>query len=256
MTTLAGLLPELILSISDFLPLVDLICLSLCNHRFFHLLRRTTDRLPLTQEDKFLVFTRLENDHPEYFACDVCILLHRYDGTESFGLSGIHDERTSQLPCVQIHEWEKRRGYRWNTWFWDYWTLRTRCSSSYLASRLSFVQLKLAMRRFCYGPRSGISTESLAYTQVRQHLIQSDHPDRISLFSMEAQICPEHLGLYIRMKGIILVRTWDESIFEWGSPFEIYAHFGPPSIMESAEFIYDKGHDSFAYHCSVCNTET
>ena len=33
--TLNGLPPELILSISDFLPLVDLTCLSLCSRGFF-----------------------------------------------------------------------------------------------------------------------------------------------------------------------------------------------------------------------------
>lgn len=103
MTTLSGLPPELLLSISDYLPLVDRICLSLCNWRLLELTRRQTKWL--SSQDKFVVLTRLENDLPEYFACAICNLLHRYDGSESFGLSGLPDKRTSQPPCVERSSW-------------------------------------------------------------------------------------------------------------------------------------------------------
>ncbi|KGO39716.1 hypothetical protein PEX1_001250 [Penicillium expansum] len=105
MTTLAGLPPELLLSISDFLPLVDLICFFLCNHRLLELSQRQIKRLPPpTKYNKLSILNRLERDIPEYFACDFCYLLHRYDGSEGFGLSGLPHERTCRLPCVH-KEW-------------------------------------------------------------------------------------------------------------------------------------------------------
>lgn len=100
--------------------------------------------------------------------------------------------------------------YKLDKWFGEMMSLRTHTSLSHSPYRLSFLQVKLAMRRFCYGPKSGISTDSLSYTQVRQHPTQSTHPDTISLFSTEAQICPKPLGLYVRMQDIVLVRTRDE----------------------------------------------
>jgi hypothetical protein len=69
--THAGFPPELILSISDFLPVLDLNCLSMCNHRLLQISLKQISRLPsLTQDDKLLLLDRLERDLPGYFACD------------------------------------------------------------------------------------------------------------------------------------------------------------------------------------------
>lgn len=248
MTTLAGLPPELLLSISDFLPLVDLICFSVCNHRLLELSLRQINRLPpLTQDDKLSILTRLEQDLPGYFACDVCNLLHRYDGSESFGLSGLPHERTCRLPCVRTDQW-------FRIWF----ILSTHATSSYSPNDLSFLQLKLAMRRFYYGPGSGISTDSLSYTQVRQDPIKSVHPDTITLFSREAQICPEPLGLYIRMQDIVVVKTLDELPNNWRSePFVICQHFGLRDfITPMVESLHNGQKASFAHNCHRCNTDS
>lgn len=252
MTTLSGLPLELLLSISDYLPLVDLICLSFCNRRLHEVTtRRQTNRLSsLTQEDKLMVLTRLEKDLPEYFACAVCNLLHRYDGSESFGLSGLPHEQTSQLPCVQIDESDKRFGYRPDKWFGAWRTLWTHPLFNYTLYRLFFLQVKLAMRRFYYGPRSGISTDALSYTQVHQR------PDKTSLFSTEAQICPKPLGLYIRMQDIVLVRTRDELLDLpkiWMSrSFLICFHY---RLDEMITPIVESAHHpeaSFANTCDEC----
>lgn len=251
MTTLAGLPPELLLSISDFLPPVDLICFSLCNHRLLELSLRQINRLPpLTQDDKLSILTRLERDLPGYFACDVCNLLHRYDGSESFGLSGLPHQRTCRLPCVRVPGWDQ--------WFGPSSILKTHSLSSYSPGRLSFLQLKLAMKRFHYGPRSGISTDSLSYTQVRHDPPQSV-PDRISLFSREAQICPEPLGLHIRMQDIVLVRTRDQLIFDtsnWDDPCEICTHFSLLRLITPiVESLHNGEKASFAHNCYLCNTD-
>lgn len=132
-------------------------------------------------------------------------------------------------------------------------------------NHLSFRQLKLAMRRFYYGPRSGISTDSLSYTQVRQYPIQSIRPDIISLFSTEAQICPKHLGLCIRMHDIVLVRTLDDLILdpgrEWGSDplytLEVCAHCHLLTLITPiVEFLHYGEKTSIAYTCYKCNTDS
>jgi hypothetical protein len=141
-----------------------------------------------------LLLNRLERDSPEYFACDICNVLHRYDGAERFGLSGLRHERNHRLPCV-------------DKWFETSYFMITHASSTYIRNRLSFLQLKLAMRRFYYGPRAGISTDSLSYTQVRQI-----SPDMTLLFSREAQIYPKLPGLHVRLQEILLVRARDELV--------------------------------------------
>ncbi|CRL25341.1 Cyclin-like F-box [Penicillium camemberti] len=239
MTTLAGLPPELLLSISDFLPLVDLICFSLCNHRLLQLSQRQINRLPpRTKDDQLSILNRLERDFPKYFACEVCSRLHRYDGSESFGLSGLAHKRTCRLPCV-------RREKRFDPHWFDYsLILRTHFGVQYTANHLSFLQLKLAMRRFYYGPRSYQYRFSILYT---------------------AQICPRHLGLCIRMHDIVLLRTRDELIFRPGRrsdsnplyTLEVCAHFGLLTITTPVvESLHDGEKASFAHTCYRCNTDS
>ena len=205
--SLAALPTELILSIADFLPLADLICLSMCSHRLRQILLRPISRLPRTDNHKFLVLNRLERDIPRYFACDVCHSLHLFDGSESFGLSGLYGKQSCPLPCARSPRFSLPPI-----------SLRPHVGSDDSFNRLSFLQVKLAMRRFYHGPSSGISTDSLRWTQVREYCY-SDYSDPISypdvstmvlsLFSMEAAICPEPLGLYVRLQDIAVVNRWD-----------------------------------------------
>jgi hypothetical protein len=105
--TLPGLPPELILAICDFLPHVDRVCLSLCNHLLRTLFQAYFSSTLLGEKTlKFSICDRLERDPPEYFACEICSILHRYDGSESFGLSGIFYDRTCPLPCVDEHSYD------------------------------------------------------------------------------------------------------------------------------------------------------
>lgn len=199
MSTLAGLGPELLSSISDFLPPVDLYCFSLCNRRLYWLLPRRINLLPpLAPKDKFSILTRLERDIPPYFACNSCNLLHWYDGPESFGLSGYHRERTCQLPCVQHCPRPKH-------WFSSPDTPVIHPQNPiFCIKKFSFLHLKLAMRRFYYGPESGISTGSLSHTQVTECYERPHRKEVIWLFSRDAQICTNPLGLYVRSQDILL----------------------------------------------------
>jgi hypothetical protein len=208
MTTLAGLAPELLLSISDFLPPVDLRCFFVCNRRLYVLLSRQMNQSPpLTPDDKFSILTRLERDIPPYFACKFCNLLHRYDGSESFGLSGIYPERTCQLPCVQYGPRPKHWFSKWDTLVIHHWR-------SLYMQEMSFLHLKLVMRRFYYGPESGISTGSLSHTQVTEYCHRPARNEVIWLFSQEAQICTKPLGLYLRIQDILLFPEWRDLIDE------------------------------------------
>lgn len=244
--------------ICDPLSPIDVVCLCLCNHRLYAVFE-TYSRFPTLRDDKLLIFIRLERDLPEYFACDICNILHRYDGSESFGLSGIARNKFSRLPCV-------RKGYDWHGECigGSSISMRTHCDFSH--SR--FLQIKLAMRRYCYGPHSGINIDSLAFTQVREyrHPWQESQssllvyqPIRV-LFSIEAQVCTEPLGVHIRMQDIVLYDIWEDSKIQVDSRpysmwlYEICRHTSLESKASDIESVYNGTRISFPYTCPRCNT--
>lgn len=221
MTTLAELAPELLLEISDFLPPADLCCFAVCNHRHYCLLSMMMELLPpLTPKEKSSILIRMERDTPQYFACEGCNLLHRYDGSESFGLSGFFPKRTCPLPCVH-------RKDQLSYWFDERETLVHHVPSSTCIQKLSFLHLKLAMRRFKYGPECGISTDSLSHVQVKECSMPCTFRTVTWLFSREAQICTKPLGLYLRTQDILLVSMWRDLIehtFSSDDPLAICIH--------------------------------
>lgn len=243
MTTLTRLLPELLLSISDFLPPADLYCFSVCNRRLYTLLSRQINRSPpLTPNDKFSILTRLERDTPKFFACQVCNLLHWYNGFDP-----------SQLPCMQRFTSLEVR-----------FCLRNQRASypPYDDSRkeFSFLHLKLAMRRFYYGPESGISTSSLSHIQVNEHYSFSSRTE-IHLASREAEICTNPLGLYLRLQDIFL---FTEERYLTKKPFFlcfdplVFCLHDPVFRRKKASFLNSlpTGSTSFGRVCHVCNTSS
>lgn len=82
--------------------------------------------------------------------------------------------------------------------------MRTHFNFSHSRSRISFLQLKLAIRRFHLGPDSGINIESLSFAQVRPYIHsfadkksqQLLYPIIETLFSIQAHIYLEPLGVY------------------------------------------------------------
>ncbi|CAG8410165.1 unnamed protein product [Penicillium salamii] len=253
---------ELLIVICRQLSPVDIVSLSLCNHRL-HTLFCNYYQFPTLRSDRLSIFIRLEKDLPEYFACDVCNFLHRYDGSESFGPSGLVHHRSSQLPCV-------RKGYQWKAEFigGSSTSLRTHQDFAHSAHRVSFLHIKLAMRRYWYGPRSGINTDCLAFTQVleRPHpwqelgLSSSLCQNIRFLFSIEAQIWPEPLGVHIRMQDIVLFDLWEDSKTEvppmshpmWS--YEICRHTPLDPKAAEIESVYNGDSSSFPFTCTKCNT--
>lgn len=245
-----GRLPvELLLSITDFLPSVDLICFSLCNHRLFELfLGPGANRLPLSTRYKRLsLLNRLERDLPKYLACDICTILHRYDGSESLHLRGFGFP-TRWRSCIFIDTQQDKL---------------LRLHSIQMPNQLSFLQLKLAMKRLQFGPKSGISTDSLSNTSVRCYSKAYNRTQMMWLFSVEAQACSHPLGLYIRAQDLVLVETRQELIsqarcsgsgtFPW--ILEVCRH--QPFIDLITPFVgslHDGEEASFTYTCHICRT--
>ena len=144
---------------------------------------------------KLPVLRRLNRDLPKYFICHVCFILHKYDGSECFGLSGRLIRATCPLMCI-------------SSWVDNYDVLQLRKELffvSYVHRRFLFLHLQLAMRRFYLGDKFGISTEALSWTQVRVHPKKSLCPEITCLFSTDAQICSETPGLCLRMQYVMLV---------------------------------------------------
>lgn len=253
---------ELLIQICHLLSPVDLVCLCLCNHRL-HTLFRKNYRSPTLRSDRLSIFLRLERDLPEYFACDVCNFLHRYDGSESFGISGLVHRRSSQLPCVRKVFSRQAECIGGSSI-----SIRTHRDFAHSFNRVSFLHIKLAMRRYWYGSHSGINIDSLAYTQVLEH----SHPwqefqssssvcqNTRVLSSIEAQICPEPLGVHLRMQDIVLYDLWQDSKVEYAPeahpmwPFEICLHTPLELKASDIESVYNGERSSFSFTCPRCNT--
>lgn len=265
MASLADLPRESILSISESLSNVDFCCFAVCNRGVYCLLQPQPDLSScLTSCQKFSLITRLERDIPPYFACKPCNLLHRYDGSDRFGVGGLTeapDLLSSSLQycpppsCVRYCPKPTRRFQPWSELSIP--GCRERCPP------FSFLHVKLAMRRFYHGPECGISTDSLSHTQVWDECVCPSGTQCIWLFSREAQICTKPLGLYLRIQEIMLLADWraliDEPYLSQFDPLVMCPHDGatrphvhPYLILHAARNLLDSSSKGI---CHVCNTE-
>lgn len=233
------LLPaELILSVCDWILLPDIFCVSLCNKRLYSLLLRQKQRATLTSKEKLSFLRRYEHDHPEYFACEICDILHQHDGSESLGLARKSDQITCSLPCAQ--QWTNRD----NVMEDHIWNL--------IVQPFSFLDLKLAMKRFRCGKEYGISLDSLSYKQV-----DFDAHKTLFLFSRDAEICTKLPSLYVRRQNIIVVApaNFQSSFVPRG---RLIPCFGA-DLYQMVAGIFTKGQNptglAFPYTCDICNTD-
>ncbi|CAG7922449.1 unnamed protein product [Penicillium olsonii] len=193
---------ELILLIMEFLAPFDCRCFSTCNRQLYAVFSRYINVLPsLSADDKYLVALQLEKDLHRYFACNICKLLHRYDGSESLGLGGFFPRKTCPLPCVQAKMWIGH-------WFSIKNTVNLHPYQPLPIPQFSFLHVKLALRRFRYGPECGISTDSLSHTQVTECSGGPCNHNMSWLFSRDAQIRIEPPSLLLRVQDILCVSKW------------------------------------------------
>ena len=265
MKKFTGLPTELLLMIIVYLPIDDLACLSFCNHRLLELSQWRMAKVDCNKDEKLLILNRLERAFPQYFACRYCLILHKYDGSESFGLSSFPSMKWP-IPCYSS--------------FNSPWAiLRTHRMKLFAEGNISFLHVKLAMRRFLYGPQCGINTDSLRHTQVQVFAPNSVHSEMISMFTREAQICPNHpqLGLSVRMQDIILVDKPDDLIprsktgvfgdpdswtsLGWGTPWltlEVCRHISFAELLPGiVALLHNRSQLPLnIYRCEDCNTDS
>lgn len=258
---------ELLLEICEFLKPLDRRCFSLINHRMYSLYQAYYSRLPShTGVEKLSILLRIERDLTEYFACYVCNRLHWFDGSESFGLSGLAKNKTSTLPC-DYKRYDPKHEINGDVTM----SMRTHNRFAHSESRLTHLQLRLVMKRFYYGTRHGISTDSLSYTQIRSYLhpiqptefpnqrievTDPKYPKVPTLFSIEAQICPDPPGLYIRTQDILVYKTWEDSKIKPSyNPMEYYQtcyHGMLSSKRWHLEELKEGKREYLYYQCSRC----
>jgi hypothetical protein len=173
LTSLERLPVELLLSITDFLFPEDIFCLALCSSGIFVTLSRLRSNIKLPEgRGKLPFLQRLERDLPSHFICYCCFLLHKYDWSECYKLSNPQLDSHHSLSCVRNRKWLSEGHLVSLHW----------ASHSYYY--LYFLHVQLAMRGFFNGPKSGMTSDALAYTQVKEYYHFS------TLISIEARICP------------------------------------------------------------------
>lgn len=251
-TTFLSLPPGLLLSIVGLLPAVDLICLMLCSHELFRLWHPQRRQHSLrTYADKLLLLNRLERDSPQFFACDVCKVLHRLDGLETFGLSRLSHGRTYAPTCVQ------------EDWFSPSWNPTIPLVLFTSGHELSFLQVKLAMRRLYYGDPFGITTSSMSLTQVRPLTYNAHGYEGVWLFSRDFEICSDHTGLYMRTQDIFREHNPEDFYSPFGGPTS-WNHFNSQALSHlklcahKPPFPIWKFYQDFIEysHCTICSTDS
>ena len=249
--SLNGLPMELILSISDLLQPNDILCLSLCNHRLFMALHHNKTTFPQpTGSDKLALLHQIERDLPHHFLCYCCIVLHRFDGPEEFGLRGMRVMSRCRLPCVVDYLWQENE-----------LQMQIYHFALHTDYCLSFLHLQLAMRRFYHGPRCGITTELLSHVEIKEY------PNLTTLYSIEAQVCTEPVGLYLRTQDIMLVKDQRVNLFEQSITsilpshnFTICPHICSPDVESLVEPLLLAHIEGISFSqldgtCATCNTD-
>lgn len=254
---LAGLPVELLLSITDLLPVDDTICLSLCNRRLLTIYHHRYHLIRPSSKEKLPLLYRLERDLPHYFACDLCFVLHKYDPSDFSGLSAPNDYRVRCLDHLSIE-------------MNDLQLCREYLSPSYERKRFYWLHLHLAMQRFHLGDLFGISTASLSFTQVRITPTCSPYPEMTSLFSIDAQICPEPPGLCVRTQHMMLAHESTPGLLVphysyWETPYGapqvtfICSHLKNqqyPSLLDlMIKGVNEGGNPFYNFTCFQCNTD-
>lgn len=126
------------------------------------------------------------------------MVLHRFNGLKSFGISGPASESTSMCSMGRGAKLVRTLIDSENPPFerlFQMWPFISAIQACDEASQ--------------FGSRCGIDTNSLTYLQVRHYPVWADLPDMISMFSIDVSVCQEPLGLFVTMQEVLYTRTWD-----------------------------------------------
>ncbi|CAP85421.1 Pc20g00920 [Penicillium rubens Wisconsin 54-1255] len=241
---------ELVLSIADFLPLEDIYCLSLCNSRLLAIFRSWKKREYLDRKARLSFLHRLERDHPRYLTCDDCLILHDLDSiSEPLELSYSTKTYPPRIDCPALRPGYSTCGRSWINLHND--------SSVQHTYALHFSHLQLAMRRFYSDSQYGISTDALSFTEVTNEFVEGDRVLKpTTLFSVEAQICPEAPSLYLRIQDVVSMKDMrllgDDKYYEEVEK-EYFAALPICKHQQKTMGIQSIPRDVLTHECSNCS---
>lgn len=216
--TLTDLPLELLLIIAEFLSPIDGACLSLSSRKLLGLFSEREKELLKAQpgetwirkarpvpgggawnDERAAFLSRLSRDFPRYFFCYTCSRLHPW---EMVGPPGPAFQPRNRIGCqdkmLALTLCDLLEAHEYSTYY-----------------SFHFFHVQLAMRGFLYGPRFGISTKSLSYTEVRL----SPTPHMTTLLSVEARICPDTSSLRMRVQNMVSVTRANASQLSLGDRF-------------------------------------
>jgi hypothetical protein len=215
--TLPDLPLELLLMVAQDLSPVDVACLALCNRRLLSSLGSACRNLPKGRTGgpddgpRIDFLTRFSRDLPQYHLCHACLRLHLW---RKVALPG----PKFKLPaCVESLDGSVHRLKK---------PLYIIHYPSHAYYKFYFVHLQLAMRRFYHGAQYGIPVQSLLYTEVGTNPITykalkptKPHDEEefqcshmTTLLSVDARICSNPPGLYLRTQELAVVRQHNLSL--------------------------------------------
>ena len=215
--TLPDLPLELLLMVAEDLSPVDFACLALCNRRLLSSLGSACRDLPKSRtggpEDgpRIDFLTRFSRDLPQYHVCHACLRLHLW---RKVALPG---PKFKLAACVESLDGSVHRLKK---------PLYIIHYPSHAYYKFYFVHLQLAMRRFYHGAPFGIPVQSLLYTEVGVNRITYEalrptkpHDEEefqcshmTTLLSVDARICSEPPGFYLRTQELAVVRQHNLSL--------------------------------------------
>ncbi|PYI25561.1 hypothetical protein BP00DRAFT_358167 [Aspergillus indologenus CBS 114.80] len=170
--------PELLLQITDYLAIVDTICLGLCSRTLHHFTTGLCDLSPV-QRNKSLALSalnRLVRDLPRMFCCHYCARLH--------SITDVLPPATDQIIFTKCPDLGAPYRYRGDgplpSLMWSF-----KVHSLPSGYRFQHCHLAAVLQNHSCGGRWGINSESLAYTEVVDY---PEDPARTTLLSVEGRV--------------------------------------------------------------------
>ena len=248
---LAAMSHEMLHMIRDYISPSDTASLALCNRRLLYVLGKNH---PISSQHREQFLNTLARDLPKHYYCHVCCRLHPRATLE---LPGRALSARDGLPCMKDHLCVKDQiCMKYQRCMKDeqsmYFDHAIKTISPYTSYRLSFSHLQLAMQRHHLGPEYGIPLESFTYSEVYHVPIGTASKN---LFSIQARICPQSLGLYLRIQVWILLRT-----IQWNAFLRICDHIRLISyeqIFQTGLILKDNNvqRQTKTFTCRKCNMD-
>ncbi|RAK75713.1 uncharacterized protein BO72DRAFT_157978 [Aspergillus fijiensis CBS 313.89] len=173
------LLPlELLLHITRFLAITDIVCLGLCSRTLYGFVTGLCDLNPVQRNKSIAIsaLSRLVRDLPRMFCCHYCARLHPITDVRPPAVDQIIFTKCPDLGAPYLYRGDGPLPSLW--WFFRVHGL----PSGY---RFQHCHLVAVLQNHTFGGCLGIDSESLAYTEV---VDDPADPARTTLLSVEGRV--------------------------------------------------------------------